>query len=336
MIKKLLLATAVAIVAPAAAHAATPIYYAPNSEAFANTFGPYVAHGQTSQVSVYIKNGVVDQGSTYDSTGGSQQSWSHSPDGFTNSANVAGNTGNASSATASLQNGTIKAAVSNDNGPILRSFANGIISDTLYFNNTSGGTVYLPYLFAYDGTISGANSAGSRATSTLYTYGYGGCNANFEACAGGLQLTGGASVSAGLNITFWGGGPDSITNWGDPNIPSSYTVTNNSSGDYRFASMGAVLEIPVGYTMFSFRLAQDLDCSGAFTVCDFGHTSQFGFPSLPGGLSYSSASGVFQINDGSIPSGVPEPTTWAMMIVGLLGVGGALRRRRGGLLQQAT
>lgn len=336
MMKNLLLATAVAILAPAAAHAATPIYYAPNSEAFANTFGPYVANGQASQVSVGIKNGVIDPGGTWDSTGGSTQTSSHSPDGFTNSAGVVSNTGNAASATANLQNGTVKAAVSNGNGPINRSFASGVISDTLYFNNTSGGTVYLPYLFAYDGTISGANSAGSRATSTLYTYGFGGCNANFESCAGGLQLTGGASVSAGLNITFWGGGADQVTNWGDPNLPSSYTLTNNSSGDYRSASLGAVLEIPVGYTMFSFRLAQDLDCSGAYTSCDFGHTSQFGFPSLPAGLSYSSASGVFQINEGTIPSGVPEPTTWAMMIVGFLGVGGALRRRRGGLLPQAA
>ena len=324
--KRLLLATTLAILAPAAAQAATPIYYAPNSEATASTFGPYVGGGQVSMVGTAIKNGVVDQGSTFDSTGGSQKSTSHSADGFTNSAAVVSNTGNAASATANLHDGTVKAAVSNGNGPLQRSFASGTISDTLYFNNTSGGTVYMPYSFAYDGTMSGPNlTSFSGATATLYTYGYGGCNADFAACTG-LQLSGGASPSAGLTITFLGDGSTHVTNWGDPRLPASYSVAKTHAGDDYSAIVSAVLEIPVGYTLFSFQLRQQLDCSGAFTVCDFGHTSKFGFPSLPAGLSYSSASGAYQIGPTG-PSAVPEPATWAMMVAGFLGVGGAMRRR---------
>lgn len=324
--KRLLVATALAVLVPAGALAAQPIYYAPSSSAYANTFGPYVGGGQVSQVAVSVKNGSLDAANSWDSTGGSSQTWSSSANGAVNSAGVVSNTGNAASARADLAKGTVKATVSNGNGPLLRSFAEGVISDTLYFNNTSGGTVYLPYSFGYDGSISGPNPAGSRATATLYTYGYGGCDVNFSGCAG-LQLTGGASVSAGLNISYFGDGGTSITNWGDPNLPASYTVTRSGSGGNHNTVLSAVIEIPVGYTLFSYRLAQDLDCSGAFTVCDFGHTSKFGFPNLPGGLSYSSASGVFEIGPQGPGSAVPEPATWAIMVVGFLGAGGALRRR---------
>jgi hypothetical protein len=329
--KKLLLATTIAILTPVAAQAAPPVYYAPNSTAFANTFGPFVAHGQTSQVSVRIQNGAIDPGSTYDTTGGSTQTSSHSADGYTNSAGVVGNTGNTSATIANLHDGTVRASVSNGNGPILRSFAQGVISDTLYFNNTTGGTVFMPYSFVYDGGMSGPNlTSFSGATALLNTYGYGGCNADFTGCTG-LQLTGGGSPNAGLSIAYSGDGGTSITYYGDPNLPSSYSVVRNSSGLDFSSIVSAVLEIPVGYTLFSFQLSESLDCSGAFTVCDFGHTSQFGFPSLPAGLAYSSASGAFQIAGPASPGGVPEPATWAIMIMGLGLTGTALRRRRAAL-----
>lgn len=328
--KRLLLGTAIALLVPAAAQATAPIYYGPVSEASASTFGPYVGGGQVSIVSAAIKNGVVDQGSTYDGTGGSQLSTSHSADGYTNSANVLSNTGNGASATADLHNGTVRVSTANGTGPLLRSGAQGGISDTLYFNNTSGATIFMPYSFAFDGSISGGNTAGSRATSTLYTYGVGGCGADFNNCPG-LQLTGGANALAGLNITFGADGSTNITNYGDPRLGPSYQVSQNHAGDYFSAIVSAVLEIPVGYALFSFQLRGDLDCSGANTACDFSHTSLFNFPSLPAGLTYSSASGAFQINapaEPGNPGAVPEPATWAMMLMGFFAIGSAMRRRK--------
>jgi hypothetical protein len=48
--------------------------------------------------------------------------------------------------------------------------------------------------------------------------------------------------------------------------------------------------------------------------------------SVPNGVTYTSASGVFLTN-----AAVPEPASWAMLLVGLGGLGAALRgRRRGG------
>lgn len=48
---------------------------------------------------------------------------------------------------------------------------------------------------------------------------------------------------------------------------------------------------------------------------------------LPGNVSYTSASGVFLTGSPAV-GGVPEPATWAMMIVGFGFVGAVLRRKR--------
>jgi hypothetical protein len=58
-------------------------------------------------------------------------------------------------------------------------------------------------------------------------------------------------------------------------------------------------------------------------ACDFSHTSQVAFL-LPRGVTYTSDSGVFLGGT----AGVPEPTTWAMLILGMFGGGAVLRRRR--------
>lgn len=60
---------------------------------------------------------------------------------------------------------------------------------------------------------------------------------------------------------------------------------------------------------------------------DFGHTMRFNW-GLPPGTTYTSASGVF--SESPVPTGVPEPASWALMILGFGGAGAVLRRARAG------
>ena len=55
---------------------------------------------------------------------------------------------------------------------------------------------------------------------------------------------------------------------------------------------------------------------------DFSNTLQFSFLNLPSDATFTSDSGVF------LTGGVPEPSIWAMMLTGFLGLG-ALAWRRG-------
>lgn len=56
---------------------------------------------------------------------------------------------------------------------------------------------------------------------------------------------------------------------------------------------------------------------------DLSHTGVFSID-LPTGVTFSSASGVFLTDT----TGIPEPASWALMILGFGGVGAAVRRRR--------
>lgn len=53
-------------------------------------------------------------------------------------------------------------------------------------------------------------------------------------------------------------------------------------------------------------------------------------------LRLTSSSNAFEIDNLAINSGVPEPATWAMMLVGFVGVGFGLRRQRSRLQLQAA
>ena len=71
----------------------------------------------------------------------------------------------------------------------------------------------------------------------------------------------------------------------------------------------------------SFMEELSLTCeSGA--SCDFSHTGDVALE-LPTDVSYTSDSGVL------LTGGVPEPATWAIMLIGLAGVGASLRRSAG-------
>ncbi len=63
---------------------------------------------------------------------------------------------------------------------------------------------------------------------------------------------------------------------------------------------------------------------GDGTSCDYAHTASVSF-TLPSNVTYTSDSGVFLTQPAG---GVPEPTTWTLMLAGAAAIGATLRNRR--------
>ncbi len=68
----------------------------------------------------------------------------------------------------------------------------------------------------------------------------------------------------------------------------------------------------------------ELNAFGQYAFADLGDTATFSFAQLPDGVSYTSASGDFLAG----PGAVPEPSTWAMMLLGFTGIGFMAYRRK--------
>jgi hypothetical protein len=335
--------TAHALAGLALACAATPALAAdvvnvPNSFASANVFGPYVG-GQTTQVETSIRNGVGVTSS--DPSGIGSRVAEASPDGWYNSASVASITGNSSVARADLRAGTVKAVIGLGLGPVARGFAEARIADTVYFNNTSGSTVALPFSFRFDGSISDPRDFGSTATATFSMSGaLGACpGGGFGTCFGdyGLRLLNGGSANQTTIIGYASNGLYNGVQQGGAfffNAPdnvdlANYTVVKDWGtpvGTYD-TIVSSTLLLPAGESRFGFDLRLLMDCSEVTTVCNFGQTGAFGFGALPDGLSFTSASGVFLVPEQG-PGGVPEPASWAMLVAGFGLVGATMRKRR--------
>ena len=84
------------------------------------------------------------------------------------------------------------------------------------------------------------------------------------------------------------------------------------------------LVIPTVLSYVDIGALVNLSCSNAGS-CDLSHAGILSFAPLPNGLTFTSDSGVFLAG---LSSGVPEPSTWAMMVIGFAGLGFAGCRRR--------
>jgi hypothetical protein len=116
-------------------------------------------------------------------------------------------------------------------------------------------------------------------------------------------------VEGGLKtLTFTGGG--SVTNVGTIGyyifayLPGNWTTSGTSTGDYTFNGVGPDFSTPT----FTYN-------AGVTTVESFA-TAYNSNNTDPTNLSFTLFGG---------PAGVPEPATWAMMLVGIGGVGAAMR-----------
>ncbi len=281
--------------------------------------GPHVAGSNVSQ-----QNGVQ----TYVSVGpGGSASSSGSVAAVVGDAYIPGGAGsNVLSATAhgsaSLATGLLRAEVFTT-GPNNFGTPGGdvtaAIQDTLFFNNTTTGDLTLTLSYGFDGSITGPSSSG-----------YGDLQISSCSSCGNVRFAAdGRSASDSIVALYNSGGITAI----GPNIYGGYgfgtfghwTISQlNPIG----ASFTTTLSIPTGLSSLGIKARLNTSCRGG-DQCDFGHTGTLGLGATPKGLSWTSDSGLFlSQTGGGGTGGVPEPATWAMMILGFGAAGSALRNRR--------
>ncbi len=251
---------------------ATTLIYEPRSYAYV----------QTGDNTTEINNGVMG------TTGGTGTSTSHSPDNYLNSASVNANGVNGS-ATADLHAATVSAWASTAAGG--GQYAESRINDTVYFTNSSAGTLTLPFTFSFSGTLTDPHDFATFASGIF----------NFNH-AGGITLAGSGAFASQTLIfgisnngyigaqqggAFFFNGPDNIdlTTY---TLNKSYDpLTGLTSGSY-----AATLIIPVGESSLGIDLRLLLrSCSNsAAGTCDFSPGASLTFGTPFDGLTLSSAS----------------------------------------------
>lgn len=105
---------------------------------------------------------------------------------------------------------------------------------------------------------------------------------------------------------------------------NSFTVVD-LGGDSRM--MTALFDIRPGMGVGTLQAFTKLVC-GQGATCDYRNTSSLSFGALPAGVSFTFDAPGFLGGYGSPTGGVPEPASWATMLVGLGGAGAVLRRVR--------
>jgi PEP-CTERM motif len=115
------------------------------------------------------------------------------------------------------------------------------------------------------------------------------------------------------------------TTGGGPNSPNDVDFTRVFiTGDGITGSQGDLLAIAGSNDVNEFRALNDLFVSASSFRLTTEGTSSGQNGSYGGSVSFRPA------------GAVPEPATWAMMLIGFAGVGVAMRRRRPAMLRQAA
>lgn len=91
------------------------------------------------------------------------------------------------------------------------------------------------------------------------------------------------------------------------------------TGSFEFTGAAAIIP-----------MTEFLAVSGQYGYADLYDTAQFSFGTLPDGVSFNSASGEF------LAGAVPEPSTWAMIVLGFCGIGYMAYRRKDGAIRCAS
>jgi hypothetical protein len=255
-------------------------------------FGTSTDTGQLSSSSAQSTNPVTtiyyDPSVGYNTTGGT----------FISSGSA--------SALANLNSGQLHAAAGATNlGPGSSSIgfpagATASMGDTLFFTHAGASANTLTtvnFSVHIDGTLNGPASG--------------------SGLAGGLIDL---QVGYDTNIGNFHPGTSNVYNyynnfitWYGTQNGSLYTINTYMTGSFTFS--GAVAQVPFW---------MELNAHGQYAFADFGDTATFTFAQLGDGVSYTSASGDFLAG----PGAVPEPSTWAMMILGFAGIGFMAYRRK--------
>jgi hypothetical protein len=157
------------------------------------------------------------------------------------------------------------------------------------------------------------------ATAAIYDFDYTGT------MSGNLILTTSNTLDAvgGFDITAISGtfGGDPITSLvSNPNQPNSSTSSTFTWDNVLF---------PSGVRAFDRFGVAFTTADGTFNVFDAIADGSGGTVATPYGLIVG-ATGVETFGTGTLTAAVPEPSTWAMMILGFLGVGFLAYRRKNG------
>ena len=192
------------------------------------------------------------------------------------------------------------------------------LSDTLHFTvagATGSSVTAIGVVFTLEGVMhqSGTSLDGSSSGEINGGLNFGSSDARFDlvnrGSGYGTGTTGGRTVVNYLD-TYPHNYPGNWTTNVDHTV-NTFTETYNI--------VGPSADVP-------FDLNVQLVCADGM-ICDYGNTAKFAL-SLPSGTSFTSDSGVF-LTGGSPLGGVPEPTSWAMLLVGFGGLGAISRWQRG-------
>ncbi|MEP6785204.1 MAG: PEPxxWA-CTERM sorting domain-containing protein [Sphingomonadales bacterium] len=297
------------------------------------TYTYAVAGTGDSAASADIRNGFANPGSNYAQGMATTQTHVLTPNGTTASADVTTTSlavpGRTSSAAtySSLDTGIMRANIVQTT-PTAFGYPGADtltqLSDTFFFTNTSGHSINLDVTFAFDGTAQVFEPNTLNGLAYLILGGCGGCS---NSLGESVRFAGtGTNASIAAYSLFNEGGVYSVYDqYGGQSLnPLDFSVLTNTNG------IGSIIRttlvIPTGETSLGFKTSLSLSARSAASA-DFGHTAQFGIGALADGLSFTSASGVL-LQGVPATGAVPEPASWAMMIVGFGAIGASMRRRQ--------
>jgi hypothetical protein len=327
--------------------AAHVIVYAPRTDAYASSAaiqGPNYVGSTQSTVNGAVVTSSAGNGGTATGGGSATNTFSQTtqPGGF-GQASIT----NESFASANLNNGTLKATTLSTGPNVFGApvgMAQARLDDTIFFTNNSGLTQTISLTYHFDGQMTDPFGGNPGGLASLVLS----CGGNLFGCNNGVN-------GAGDNIMFAKSNGDLAL------LPNETSVVPFDSTWHRYFNMNggcfgenqfcgqfssdlweyglngpntggqvdayirAYLNVPTGLTSLGVSGRLNLDCRGG-SSCDFGNTGSFSFGALPGGVTYGSASGVFLT--ANAPGAIPEPATWAMMIIGFGAAGSVIRRRR--------
>jgi hypothetical protein len=205
-------------------------------------------------------------------------------------------------------------------GPAAAAIITNPDNSTTISSGTAAGS---SFTLNFNGVESGSVIPGLTSNLTLTFQGVSGSSYLFDYL---LNNTSSAPVTS-----------STVTGFGFDVDPNANQGTSSVTGTFGVVGSGAIasnsLEI-------CFKNGQTNNCSGSpgNTGVGFGSSGSgsvsLGFDSLPGSITLSNALVRYQAIDGSgsavgnaVPA-VPEPSTWALMLVGFFGIGAAVRRPR--------
>ena len=227
--------------------------------------------------------------------------------GYRNTADGPIATASFAGSSANLADATVRAFGNSTLGAQGSAFARW--DDRLNFTNTTGVEQFIRVYW----TVEGVASFDPESV--------GGVSSAFEISARNQSGSSNGGFYYGLSPQ---GQLETRTQNAAPNFESNFTVRDLGGVSREFSSLFGV---GAGLSAVDILAQLSVDARQGSTA-DFGNTGKFRFGALPDGVSFTSDSGVFATipNIGGV-GGVPEPATWALMILGFGAIGAAMRRR---------